>query len=82
MTTSRLTCEEQGFAIGEDIFLVHCPERVLPGKIMHELIHNNRIIGGMTPACVEAGKKVYGTFVKGEMIETNAKTAEMSKLME
>ncbi|MCC4722381.1 nucleotide sugar dehydrogenase [Salinicoccus sp. RF5] len=74
--------EEQGFIIGKDIFLVHCPERVLPGKIMEELIYNNRIIGGMTPACVEAGKKVYGTFVKGEMIETNAKTAEMSKLME
>lgn len=74
--------EEQGFKIGEDIFLVHCPERVLPGQIMHELIYNNRIVGGMTPACVEAGKKVYGTFVKGEMIETNAKTAEMSKLME
>lgn len=74
--------EEQGFKIGEDIFLVHCPERVLPGQIMHELIYNNRIIGGMTPACVEAGKKVYGTFVQGEMIETKAKTAEMSKLME
>lgn len=74
--------EEQGFKIGEDIYLVHCPERVLPGQIMHELIHNNRIVGGMTPACVEAGKKVYGAFVKGEMIETNAKTAEMSKLME
>ncbi|WP_026090209.1 nucleotide sugar dehydrogenase [Salinicoccus carnicancri] len=74
--------EEQDFKIGEDIFLVHCPERVLPGQIMHELIYNNRIVGGMTPACVEAGKKVYGTFVQGEMIETNAKTAEMSKLME
>lgn len=74
--------EEQGFIIGEDVYLVHCPERVLPGQIMHELIYNNRIVGGMTPACVEAGKKVYGTFVQGEMIETNAKTAEMSKLME
>ncbi|MBF0718842.1 nucleotide sugar dehydrogenase [Staphylococcus sciuri] len=74
--------ESQGFEIGKDIFLVHCPERVLPGKILHELIHNNRIIGGITSACVEAGKRVYGTFVQGEMIETNAKTAEMSKLME
>ncbi|MES5936332.1 nucleotide sugar dehydrogenase [Mammaliicoccus lentus] len=74
--------ESQGFTIGEDIYLVHCPERVLPGKILHELVHNNRIIGGMTPECVEAGKKVYGTFVQGEMIATNAKTAEMSKLME
>ncbi|HJE19781.1 MAG TPA: nucleotide sugar dehydrogenase [Aliicoccus persicus] len=74
--------ESKGFNIGEDIYLVHCPERVLPGQIMEELIHNNRIIGGMTPACVEAGKKVYGVFVEGEMIETEAKTAEMSKLME
>ncbi|PWZ93765.1 UDP-N-acetyl-D-mannosamine dehydrogenase, partial [Staphylococcus pseudintermedius] len=71
--------EEHGFTIGEDLYLVHCPERVLPGKILEELIHNNRIIGGITPACIEAGKRVYSTFVKGEMIETNART--MSKLM-
>lgn len=74
--------EEHGFTIGEDLYLVHCPERVLPGKILEELIHNNRIIGGITPTCIEAGKRVYSTFVKGEMIETNARTAEMSKLME
>ncbi|PAE30538.1 UDP-N-acetyl-D-mannosamine dehydrogenase [Paenibacillus sp. 7884-2] len=74
--------EEAGFTIGQDIYLVHCPERVLPGQIMHELIYNNRIIGGVTPACTEAGVKVYGTFVQGELIKTNAKTAEMSKLME
>ncbi|UXR63041.1 nucleotide sugar dehydrogenase [Staphylococcus schleiferi] len=74
--------EQQGYTIGEDLYLVHCPERVLPGKILEELVHNNRIIGGVTPACVEAGKNVYHTFVQGEMIETNARTAEMSKLME
>ncbi|TDM12400.1 nucleotide sugar dehydrogenase [Macrococcus lamae] len=74
--------ESKGFVIGEDIFLVHCPERVLPGQIMHELVFNNRIIGGVTKQCIEAGKNVYGTFVQGEMIETDAKTAEMSKLME
>lgn len=74
--------ESKGLVVGEDVYLVHCPERVLPGQIMHELVHNNRIIGGVTKACVEAGKKVYGTFVQGEMIETDAKTAEMSKLME
>jgi UDP-N-acetyl-D-mannosaminuronic acid dehydrogenase len=74
--------EEAGFAVGEDIYLVHCPERVLPGQILHELIYNNRIVGGLTPACTEAGAHVYGTFVKGEIIRTNAKTAEMSKLME
>jgi len=74
--------EAAGYTVGEDIFLVHCPERVLPGQIMHELIHNNRIVGGVTPACTEAGAKVYETFVQGEIIKTNAKTAEMSKLME
>ena len=74
--------EEAGFVVGEDIYLVHCPERVLPGQILHELIYNNRIVGGITPACTEAGARVYGTFVKGEIIKTNAKTAEMSKLME
>lgn len=74
--------EEAGFIVGEDIYLVHCPERVLPGQILHELIYNNRIVGGITPACTEAGVRVYGTFVKGEIIRTNAKTAEMSKLME
>ncbi|MGZ2591038.1 nucleotide sugar dehydrogenase [Staphylococcus borealis] len=74
--------ENEGFTIGEDIYLVHCPERVLPGKILEELVYNNRIIGGVTSNCVEAGKRVYNTFVQGEMIETNARTAEMSKLME
>lgn len=74
--------EKAGFTIGEDLFLVHCPERVLPGQIMHELVHNNRIIGGITDECKQAGAKVYGTFVKGELILTDAKTAEMSKLME
>ncbi|MCM3742053.1 nucleotide sugar dehydrogenase [Oceanobacillus luteolus] len=74
--------EEAGFTIGEDIYLVHCPERVLPGQIMHELIYNNRIVGGITEACTEKGAEVYETFVKGELIKTNARTAEMSKLME
>lgn len=74
--------EDAGFEVGKDIFLVHCPERVLPGHILHELIYNNRIVGGITPECTEAGARVYSTFVKGEIIKTNAKTAEMSKLVE
>lgn len=74
--------EEAGYTVGKDIFLVHCPERVLPGQILHELIYNNRIVGGITPECTEAGAMVYSTFVKGDIIKTNAKTAEMSKLME
>lgn len=74
--------EEAGFEVGKDIFLVHCPERVLPGKIMHEIVYNNRIVGGVTPACAKRAAQVYGIFVKGEIVETDAKTAEMSKLME
>ncbi|STE38081.1 nucleotide sugar dehydrogenase [Enterococcus mundtii] len=74
--------EEADFNVGKDIFLVHCPERVLPGKIMQELIHNNRIIGGVTEQCTEKGVETYRTFVKGELIRTNTQNAEMSKLME
>ncbi|MBC1399049.1 nucleotide sugar dehydrogenase [Listeria fleischmannii] len=74
--------EKAGFTIGKDVFLVHCPERVLPGQVIHELVYNNRIIGGVTPACTEAGKQVYGVFVKGELIEAKASVAEMAKLME
>ena len=74
--------EKAGFAVGKNIFLVHCPERVLPGQILHELIYNNRIVGGITPECTKAGTNIYSTFVKGEIIKTDAKTAEMSKLME
>ncbi|MSD83868.1 nucleotide sugar dehydrogenase [Lactobacillus curvatus] len=74
--------EKAGFKVGQDIFLVHCPERVLPGQILNELRTNNRIIGGVTPACVEAGKKVYGIFVEGELITSSATAAELSKLME
>lgn len=74
--------ERTGLKVGEDIFLVHCPERVLPGQILNELRINNRIIGGVTPNCVEAGKKVYGIFVEGELITSSAPAAELSKLME
>jgi UDP-N-acetyl-D-mannosaminuronic acid dehydrogenase len=71
-----------GFTIGEDLYLAHCPERVLPGHILTELVENNRIIGGITPACSEAAARVYRTFVKGELLLTEAKTAEMAKCME
>ncbi|WP_167629247.1 nucleotide sugar dehydrogenase [Listeria valentina] len=74
--------EASGFTVGENVFLVHCPERVLPGQVIHELIYNNRIIGGITDACTEAGKAVYNTFVQGELLATTASAAEMSKLME
>ena len=68
--------------IGEDLFLAHCPERVLPGQIMEELVNNNRIVGGITEECSRKAADVYRTFVEGEIIETEAKTAELSKCME
>lgn len=74
--------EEAGFTIGEDLFLAHCPERVLPGQILDELVHNNRIIGGVTPECAKKASEVYGQFVEGELMLTEAKTAELSKCME
>lgn len=74
--------EAAGFEVGKDIYLAHCPERVLPGQILHELIYNNRIVGGITPACTEKAASVYEVFVKGEIIKTEAKTAELSKCME
>jgi len=74
--------EENGYTIGKDLYLAHCPERVLPGKIIEELIHNDRIIGGVTPECSKKASDVYRKIVEGELIETEAKTAEMSKCME
>ena len=74
--------QEKGFEIGKDLFLAHCPERVLPGKIMHELVNNNRIIGGITKNCADKAAKVYSIFVKGQIMKTEAKTAELSKCME
>ncbi|MEE9903291.1 MAG: UDP-N-acetyl-D-mannosamine dehydrogenase [Acinetobacter haemolyticus] len=70
--------------VGEqaDILIAHCPERVLPGKVLQELISNDRIVGGMTPRCSQAAIDLYKVFVKGACIETNARTAEMCKLTE
>lgn len=65
-----------------DIKLAYCPERVLPGKIMQELFSNDRVIGGLSPACAKAAAELYRLFVKGECIETTARTAEMCKLTE
>jgi len=65
-----------------DIRIAHCPERVLPGKVLQELISNDRIIGGMTQPCSTAASDLYNTFVEGGCIETNARTAEMCKLTE
>lgn len=65
-----------------DIRIAHCPERVLPGHVLSELVQNDRVIGGMTAKCSEVAVNLYKTFVKGECIVTNARTAEMCKLTE
>lgn len=65
-----------------DILVAHCPERVLPGKVLQELISNDRIIGGMNQLSSTAASNLYKTFVQGGCIETNARTAEMCKLTE
>jgi UDP-N-acetyl-D-mannosaminuronic acid dehydrogenase len=65
-----------------DIRIAYCPERVLPGRVMHELVSNDRIIGGMTPACSKAAIDLYKIFVEGECLTTNTRTAEMCKLTE
>jgi len=65
-----------------DIRIAYCPERVLPGHVLKELVENDRVIGGMTPACSEKAKALYKIFVQGQCLETNAATAEMCKLTE
>jgi len=72
----------QDAAENSDIRIAHCPERVLPGHIIRELVENDRIIGGITPKCTEAATQLYKIFVEGSCIATNARTAEMSKLTE
>lgn len=65
-----------------DICVAYCPERVLPGKVVEELISNDRIIGGMTKESTKKAQEVYRIFVEGELLATNSRTAEMAKLTE
>jgi UDP-N-acetyl-D-mannosaminuronic acid dehydrogenase len=74
--------ERTGLKAGSDFFLCYSPERVLPGQILRELIENARVIGGVTPESAKAGADLYSIFVKGQIIQTDATTAEMVKLME
>jgi UDP-N-acetyl-D-mannosaminuronic acid dehydrogenase len=85
LTTLNLVApilERSGLKAGADFHLAYSPERVLPGQILRELIENARVIGGVDPASSEAGRDLYGIFVQGEIILTDATTAEMVKLME
>lgn len=66
----------------DKIFIAYCPERVLPGNVIHELVHNDRVIGGMNEASTDKAIEFYSQFVKGTLHRTNCKTAEMCKLTE
>jgi len=66
----------------DKVYMAYCPERVLPGNVMYELVHNDRVIGGVDETSTEKAVKFYSQFVKGELHKTNARTAEMCKLVE
>lgn len=74
--------EEAGFIIGEDIHLVHAPERIIPGNMVYELLHNNRTIGADDREVGEKIKRLYSSFCQGEIVVTDIKTAEMTKVVE
>jgi len=74
--------EQSGLTVGKDIYLAHCPERVLPGKILKELIENDRIIGGYGPECASHAEAIYKSFIEGEVFITDVTTAEMVKVIE
>lgn len=74
--------ERSGLKAGQDFYLAYSPERVLPGQILRELVVNDRVVGGITPSSSKAGRELYSTFVRGNIVLTDATTAEMVKLME
>lgn len=78
----RPVIEENGFVIGKDIHLVHAPERIIPGNMVYELLHNNRTIGADEKEIGEKVKELYASFCQGEIVVTDIKTAEMTKVVE
>lgn len=78
----RPILEESGLRCGHDLYVAHCPERVLPGRILKEIVENNRIIGGIDPASAEKAKEIYESFVGGQIHLTDATTAELVKIVE
>ena len=78
----RPVIEANGFKIGEDINLVHAPERIIPGNMVYELLHNNRTIGADDKAIGEKVQKLYSSFCQGEIVVTDIRTAEMTKVVE
>ena len=89
-TVPPLTCrkviapliEKTDLKVGKDIFLCHCPERILPGDIFEEIVHNDRVIGGLDSKATEMAREIYASFVQGSLYLTDDVTAELVKLME
>ena len=89
-TVPPLTCREvavpilesSGLKVSQDIFLCHCPERILPGNVFEEIVHNDRLIGGLDQRASELAYQIYASFVKGSLYVTDDVTAELVKLME
>ena len=81
-TTVARILREHGHDTEKDVFVAHCPERVLPGRILVELVENDRIVGGINPQSTNCAAEFYRSFVRGEVLETNAVTAELTKLTE
>ncbi len=90
-TIPPLTCRERvtpmieaatGLKVGETMYLAHCPERILPGNVFHEIVYNDRIIGGKDEKTRDMAADVYASFVKGNLYKTDDVTAELVKLME
>lgn len=73
---------DYGFTVGEDINLVHAPERIIPGNMVHELLHNSRTIGADSTKVGEDIKELYSSFCRGEIVVTDIRTAEMTKVVE
>ena len=78
----RPAIEEEGYVIGADVNLVHAPERIIPGNMIYELINNNRTIGADDKAVGEKVKEIYASFCKGQIVVTDIRTAEMTKVVE
>jgi UDP-N-acetyl-D-mannosaminuronic acid dehydrogenase len=74
--------EKTGLKVGKDVFLTHCPERILPGAVLKEIVENDRVVGGVNPESTRLAKEIYASFVKGNLYESDDVTAELVKLME